>query len=158
MSWTKSNLIKEAYGEIGLASYVYDLQPEQLESALRRMDSMMANWYSKGISVGYPLPSTPTDSSLDEASNIPDIYAMAIYTNLAIQIAPGMGKTPSPQTVKLANSSYRDAMIRSVTPKPVRYPAGMPVGAGNKPRAGTHVFSGEPELGLDTGNGTELDL
>ena len=33
MSWTKRQYIVDAFEEIGLASYVYDLQPEQLQSA-----------------------------------------------------------------------------------------------------------------------------
>ena len=57
MSWTKRQFINAALEEIGLASYVFDIQPEELESALRRLDAMMADWNAKGIRIGYPLSS-----------------------------------------------------------------------------------------------------
>ena len=72
MGYTKRQFISAAFEEIGLASYVFDLQPEQLESALRRLDAMMADWNAKGIRLGYPLPSSPQDSSLDEETLVPD--------------------------------------------------------------------------------------
>jgi hypothetical protein len=54
MGYTKRQFISAAFEEIGLASYVFDLQPEQLQSALRRLDAMMADWNAKGIRLGYP--------------------------------------------------------------------------------------------------------
>ena len=40
MGWTKRQFVTQAFEEIGLASYVFDLTPEQLQSALRRLDAM----------------------------------------------------------------------------------------------------------------------
>jgi hypothetical protein len=59
MGYSKRQFISAAFEEIGLASYVFDLQPEQLQSAMRRLDAMMADWNGKGIRLGYPLPSAP---------------------------------------------------------------------------------------------------
>jgi hypothetical protein len=44
VAWTKREFVVQAFSEIGLASYVYDLQPEQLQTALNRLDSMLATW------------------------------------------------------------------------------------------------------------------
>jgi hypothetical protein len=44
MGYKKRQFISAAFEEIGLASYVFDLQPEQLESALRRLDAMIADF------------------------------------------------------------------------------------------------------------------
>ena len=60
MGYKKRQFISAAFEEIGLASYVFDLQPEQLQSALRRLDAMMADWNAKGIRLGYPAPRTAT--------------------------------------------------------------------------------------------------
>ena len=42
--WTKREFITQAFEEIGLAAYVFDLTPEQLNSALRRLDAMVGGW------------------------------------------------------------------------------------------------------------------
>mgnify|MGYP003525752305 CR=1 FL=1 len=55
MGWTKRQFVTQAFEEIGLAAYVFDLTPEQLQSALRRLDSMMASWNAKGIRLGYQI-------------------------------------------------------------------------------------------------------
>jgi hypothetical protein len=72
MGYSKRQFVYAAFEEIGLASYVFDLQPEQLESARRRLDAMMADWNGKGIRLGYPIPSSPQDGSIDEQTNVPD--------------------------------------------------------------------------------------
>jgi len=72
MGYSKRQFVTAAFEEIGLASYVFDLNPEQMESALRRLDAMMADWNAKGIRLGYPLPSSPQNSDLDEQTNVPD--------------------------------------------------------------------------------------
>lgn len=52
MAYTKRDIVAMAFEEIGLAGYVFDLQPQQLEGALRRLDSMMATWNGKGLRLG----------------------------------------------------------------------------------------------------------
>jgi len=102
MAYTKRDIVNQAFEEIGLASYVFDLQPQQLESALRRLDNMMATWNGKGIRLGYPLPSSPADSDLDQVTGVPDSALEAMATNLAVRIAPMFGKTVSPDTKTIA--------------------------------------------------------
>jgi hypothetical protein len=53
--WTKRDVIGQAFSEIGLASYTFDLLPEQYEGALRRLDAMIAQWENKGIRLAWPL-------------------------------------------------------------------------------------------------------
>jgi hypothetical protein len=52
MSYSKRQFVEAAFEEIGLASYVFDLQPEQIDSACRRLDTMMAQWNAVGIRLG----------------------------------------------------------------------------------------------------------
>ena len=98
MGYKKRQFISAAFEEIGLASYVFDLQPEQLDSALRRLDAMIADWNAKGIRLGYPLPSSPQDSDLDEETNVPDSAYEAIICSLAIRLAPSYGKQVMAET------------------------------------------------------------
>ncbi len=133
MGYSKRQFITGALEEIGIASYVFDLQPEQLQSALRRLDAMMANWNGKGIRLGYPLPSSPDDSDLDEPTLVPDYANQAILTNLAVIIAPSYGKSLMPSTVAIAKDGYNTLMLRTSQPPQRQLPSTMPAGAGNKP-------------------------
>lgn len=133
MSWTKRELITQAFEEIGLATYVFDLTPEQLLNALRKLDSMMAAWNAKGIRIKYPLEA-PSTSSLDQDSNVPDVAIEAVYTNLGIRIAPTFGKTVSAETRKVASESYM-ALLNHVSgvPPTRQLNDSLPRGQGNKP-------------------------
>ena len=133
MGYTKRQFISAAFEEIGLASYVFDLQPEQLESALRRLDAMMADWNAKGIRLGYPLPSSPQDSDLDEETNVPDSAYEAIICSLGIRLAPSYGKTVMVETKTTAKQGYDILLQRATFPLEQQLPATMPAGAGNKP-------------------------
>jgi|TARA_R110000868_G_scaffold90258_2_gene250724 hypothetical protein len=133
MGWTKRQYIEQAFEEVGLASYVFDLTPEQLQSALRRLDAMMAEWNAKGLRLGFPLPTSPQDSSLDEQTYVPDLANEAIYTNLGIRIAPSFGKAVMPDTKGIAKLSYNTVVQKFSQPYEMQLPGTMPSGAGNKP-------------------------
>jgi hypothetical protein len=133
MGWTKGQFITQAFDEIGLASYVFDLSPEQKQTALRRLDTMLAAWNALGIRLGYPLPSSPDDSDLDEETNVPDSANEAIYSNLAIKLAPSYGKQVMPDTKMTAKESYNTLLSRAAMPMEQQMPSTMPSGAGNKP-------------------------
>jgi hypothetical protein len=133
MGYSKRQFVSAAFEEIGLASYAFDLQPEQLQSALRRLDSMMADWNGKGIRLGYPLPSSPQFSDLDAESEVPDSANEAIITNLAVKIAPGYGKQVMPDTKATAKETYNTLLSRAAVPLEQQLPGTMPSGAGNKP-------------------------
>ncbi|NDC95247.1 hypothetical protein EBZ38_13070 [bacterium] len=133
MAWTKRQFVVQAFEEIGLASYVFDLTPEQLQSALRRLDSMIATWNGMGIRLGYPLPNYPQNSDLDEETFVPDSANEAIYTNLGIRIGPAFGKTVSAETKAAAKAAFDVLLQRAAAPLEKQLPSTMPAGAGNKP-------------------------
>jgi hypothetical protein len=85
VGYSKRQFVEAAFAEIGLASYVFDLQPQDLEQALRRLDAMMAEWNAKGIRLGYPLPGSPQDSDINAESEVPDSANEAIICNLGIR-------------------------------------------------------------------------
>jgi hypothetical protein len=64
MGYSKKQFIDAALEEIGLGRYAFDISPEQEESALRLLDSMMALWNAGGIRLSYPLPSSPQYSDI----------------------------------------------------------------------------------------------
>jgi hypothetical protein len=132
MGWTKRQFIEQAFDEIGLASYVFDLPPEQLNSALRKMDTMIATWNTAGVRLGYPLPSAADGSDLDQDSGVPDSANEAIYLNLAIRLGPSLGKAIAMETKVNAKNAYDTLLGLSAMPVEMQLPV-MPTGAGNKP-------------------------
>lgn len=133
MAWTKQQLVEQAYGELALASFTYDLDADMLESALRSLDTMMAEWAELGISIGYLLPSTPEDSNIGDDSGIPYSAGAAVWTNLALRRAAAHGKQLTPQTIATATSGYSRLLGVAVTPTCGQC-SGLPrIGAGNKP-------------------------
>jgi len=144
MSYTKRQLVEGAYAEIGMASFVFDLEPEDLQSALRKLDSMMAMWNGRGIRLGYPVPLSPESSSLDEDSNLPDWAVTAVIGNLGIQIAPSYGKSVAAETRFSARDAYNVLLSRAAAPIEMQMPGTMPSGAGNKTWSIDQPFMGTP--------------
>jgi hypothetical protein len=104
-----------------------------LQSALRRLDAMMADWNAKGIRLGYPLPSSPQDSSLDEETLVPDSAYEAIICSLGIRLAPSFGKQVMIETKTTAKQGYDILLQRATFPLEKQLPSTTPSGAGNKP-------------------------
>jgi hypothetical protein len=132
VSWTKRELIAEAFAELALGSD-FDITPEEQLSALRRLDTMMGVWDGKGIRLGYPLPASPADSDPDQDSGLPDTALEPVYLNLALRLAPGFGKVVSVDTRRNASDGYDRLLIAAAQPLPPQQPNTMPRGAGNKP-------------------------
>lgn len=156
MGYSRQQFVEKALQEVGLASYVYDLSPDELDSACQRLDSMMAAWNGKGIRLGYPLPGIPELTSLTEETGVPDSANEAIITNLAVRIAPSYGKAVSMDTKTIAKESFNVLLSRAARPKEVSL-AGMPVGAGNKRIEGDY-FSADPKEPLTAGPDSTLDF
>lgn len=159
MGWTKGQIVDEAYGELALQGYIYDLSPEMRLTGLRRLDAMMAMWQGKGIRLGYPLPSAPDTSDIDSASNIPDIAIEPVFLNLAVRLAAGFGKQLAPSTLIAAKDGFDMLMGRAAMPPEVQYPETLPRGAGSKPwRWQVGPFMPPPTDPLTTGPDSELDF
>jgi hypothetical protein len=158
MSWTKGQLVEQAFEELGLASYFYDLTPEQQYSALRRMDAMIAGW--PAVRIAYNLSSTPANGDLDDDSGVPDFAIEAIYLNLAVRIAPSLGKQIMAETKTAAKLAYNQLVSQSAQDVPqMVLPSGMPRGAGQKPwRGAASPFSSGSEDTIDAGSDGEINF
>jgi len=155
MSYTKRQLVESAMAEIGLASYAFDLMPEQREAALRRLDSLMAEWNGRGLRLGYPIPDNPATSDIDADSNIPDAAWEAVITNLALRLAPSYGKQVNIETKVSARHALNTIFARAAIPPEMKLPS-MPSGAGNK--AIDNPFTPAPSSDLIAGQDAVLDF
>lgn len=145
--------------EVGLASYFYDLTPDELQAACRRLDAMMADWNGRGIRLGYPLPGSPEATALDVETAVPDSANMAIICNLAVQIAPAYGKQVMPETKATARQGLTTLMARATQPREMQFPSTLPAGAGNKPwRTTMDPFLSPPVDPILAGDDGPLDF
>ncbi len=158
MSYTKGQFVEEAFAELGMALYTFDIQPQQLETALKRLDAMMATWNAKGIRLGYPLPSNPQDSTLATPTEVPDSANEAIIANLAIRLAPQYGKTVAIDTRTTAKLGYDTLLARATFPLEQQFPATLPLGAGQKPWRWDNPFVQPPADPVQVGPDGVLEL
>lgn len=150
MGWTKRQLIEDAFGELALAGYDFDLSPEEMQAALRRMDTMLATWSSTGINIGYAFGLTPTDSDLDQDAGIQLTAVEAVYLNLAARIAGSKGKAMPRTTLFNAKAAYDALMLGAAQAEAQeqQLDSTVPRGAGNKPfRQYTRPFMPQPDQG-----------
>lgn len=127
----KRQIADEAFAEIGIASYAFDVSAGEIVIAIRRLDGLAAQWYPQGIAAGYIFPAAGEFSDPDDEAGIPDAAYTMYYTNLALRLAPTYGKTISAQTLLMAKQAIEDFRL-GVTSIPERcYPSTMPVGHGS---------------------------
>lgn len=120
---------------MGLASYVFDTTPEEMQSIVLTLDSMMATWEMQGIRVGYNRTLDPLDADPDQDSGLPDIANETVYLNLGIAEAPSYGKA-IPQALAFRAKQGYDALLGLclADPPQMQFKGNLPIGAGWKRR------------------------
>lgn len=155
MGWSKQELVEAAFEEVGLPPYAFDIQPEQLQSTRRRMDAMVAEWADRGLQIGYNAP-----GALADDSGVPLSGNQCIYLNLALRIAPSLGKVVAVETKLAAAAALETMIIAAAQPVERQQPSDMPRGEGQKPwRTLYDPFMPEPSFPPLTAKQTDnLDL
>lgn len=152
MGWTKRDVINQAFQTVGLASYSFDLSAEELQSALRSLDAMMAVWDAKGARLGYALPSSPGSSDLDTQTGVPDWAVEAMYMSLGPRLAAGLGKAVMPEIKIAAKQAYNVVLARTAELIPMQLDRmQVPAGAGNHWQRGPYLqpIPVEADIGPD---------
>lgn len=158
MPQTKQFFIEKAFNEIGLAAYVFDLQPEDWASALSTANGMIGEWMGNGILIGdWPIPDTPDDDTINTVVSVPFTNWRAIWTNLGIALAPNVGKSPEGPTIALARLSYRMLLNKRLVIPEMKRPSTMPIGQGWNRSAKDRQFY-YPSKQLDDGAGNSLGV
>lgn len=139
MAWSKRDLVHEAFRECGLASYDYDLDSDEMQTGLSRLNGMMGNWEGRGVRCSFNFA-----GDLGADSGIPDLAAEAVYLNLARRIAPGFGKTLTPETIEAAKTALDTLFIGAAQPQQVQQPASLPRGIGAKSYRQSRPFNCAP--------------
>lgn len=148
---TKGAIVDAAFVELGIGS-AFDVTPAERQATLTMLDSMVAAWNALGVTFGFVLGGTA-----DTESGVPDWALETVVMNLAVRRAPSLGKVVSPETRTAARVGYNVLLGRAVMPEGQKMPAGVAMGAGNKPIWG--VFSGTPDTGpLSISEGGDLTV
>lgn len=150
MSKTRSELITAAFGELGVSNE-FDVSPDELTQSLSKLNRMMAGWNARGLRVGYS-----AGSIIGDETGLVDAADEAVTLNLALRLAPGIGKVPSPDLKRDARLAYLALLTQRVRLIPVQLPAEMPAGAGNR-RYTERVFISPPTDPAETGSGGTID-
>ncbi len=155
---TKGYFVVAAMVETGLASSAADIQPDDLQNGVNRLDSMMAEWDASGIHVGYPL-ATPTSTSPATETSVYPYAVEAIALNLAIRLAPSFGRQVMPDTKANAKAAKDTVILRMTSPPSMHLPNTMPAGAGNRQAQwGQGPFLVQPDEGITVADEGELDF
>lgn len=150
MSYTRRQLVEDALDEIGFSPDDFDMPAAKLQSAARKLDSMIAQWNARGVLLGWPIPSSPELTDLDTETGLPDAAWEAVVTNLALRIAPSFGKPVMQETKSAAKMAKNTLFAKSVATLK-RSLGTLPSGAGNKPHRFTE-FIVDKSRNIDVGS------
>lgn len=145
---TKQQVCEMAFEEIGLAGYEFDATAEEQASALRRLDTLMAQWAGPGMNldIGYASPTKIGLSNYTDISGVPDMALDAVVITLAQSIMPAIGKTMSNET-RVRKQESLNAIRAAMATIPNRsLPSSTGRGAGAKPGS-----TWRPYVGLSAG-------
>lgn len=124
---TKLALINSAFTELGLANYVFDLSPEMQQDALTRANRMAAMWDGMLIRLGYSM-----GTDINGEAGLPDTAEECFVLQLAMRLAPTVGKSVSMET-RLNARNALNALLTATAKRPQQaYPAHLPNGSGNR--------------------------
>lgn len=137
---TKSNIVNDAFGELGLSSYVFTLQPEDLNLALTRLEALVAELDVAGIELNWSYAADVSSVSGNVEVDIPPYAYSGIVAQLAINLASSFGKVPSPTTLISAKKGYEAMLAVSALPYPIASNRYVPLGSGNKGWRSRRVF------------------
>lgn len=158
MALTKQFFIDKAFQEIGLAAYVFDMQPEDYATALSTANGMIAEWEGNGVRIGdWFVPTDPDDDWVNMPVAVPATNWRCVWTNLALAIAPNVGKTPEAPTIAFARMSYRTLLNRRLQIPQMQRPQTMPIGTGWNRGIKDRQFYQQRAI-LDDGSGQQLDI
>lgn len=128
---TKLDTVQDAYSQIRISGLTINPGPEDVLTALTRLEDMMAEFYGRHLCLNYQFEETPdpgTEHGVDRRHH----YMMA--TNLAVKLCPDFGKDVPQSLSGYASGAYSTsssiAMVESLRETP--YPNRMPRGEGQR--------------------------
>jgi len=126
----KVDIILGAYSQLRISGITRSPTPEDLETALCRLENMAAEFETTSDAPGYNFEDVPDPNS---PSNIMRGFRHCYETNLAVRLIPDFNKAV-PQSLMAQASQSLSNMVGRLAAERARgttYPDRMPVGSGN---------------------------
>jgi hypothetical protein len=140
---TKAQVLDMVFEELGRAGYDFDRQPSEEVSALRKMDALLSQWQAQGCALNYNFPATFGQSLPTDKMGVPDAALDTIAAWVAMRVAPGSGKSMSPESRKAMADGKAFLFAETSTIPEMTYPKTTAIGIGWKPWAIWYPFSTE---------------
>lgn len=131
-STTKRKLIEQAYADIALNDWEYDIAPEETERALTRLDALMWELMGRGIPMGYNFPVAVGQGDIDDELGCPDQAFSGLASLLAERLCPTMGKTQSKESRIALTAAMKAVRNVSIQAGQMALSPGTPLGSGNR--------------------------
>lgn len=131
MNFTKAGVVADAYSQMRISGITVNPTPQDVEVALNRLETMMAELSARHVCMNYEFEENPNPSTFHGVDRRHH-YMMA--TNLAVRLCPDFGKDVPAKLQSAATVSYEtSSSIAAVeTIREVPYPSRMPRGAGQR--------------------------
>ncbi len=128
---TKVELINSAYSQLRISGLTINPTPEDTETALWRLEDMMAEYWGRTLNFNYNFEEEPTATA---ASGVDRVHHRMIASNLAVTLCPDFGKDVPIKLDSIARASFSasSAVLARERVRQVAYPSRMPVGSGNR--------------------------
>lgn len=129
---TKRLVVDMAYDEVRMAVPEFQVNPNELNTVLTKLDMLMDEWKVSGIDLGYNAPSIPGNGDLEDPIGIPNaaLHSVALY--LALRVSPAFGKTLSGETRAAMALSMSNLRGMTAHIPNMRLPRTTPLGQGNR--------------------------
>lgn len=124
----KIDIVLAAYQELRISGLTSSPNPEEITTAVRRLDSMILGWKNKNLCPSYIRSVSYSDIDPNQDSGINDVDMFAIVANLAKNLCAMFGKICHVQTMIDAKEGY-DNLFSSIVPERESDPY-MPKGTG----------------------------
>ena len=130
MGQLKVDTIQDAYSQLRISGLTVNPTPSDLETALVRLENMMAEFSCRNICTNYNAEDVPDPNSV---TNVEKYAWQMMATNLAIRLIPDFNKDVPPALMALAGASLGSvsAMSAKAGLTDVPYPGRMPRGSGS---------------------------
>ena len=124
---TAGSLITDSLQDILVQASEADLEPAEVQAAIRYMNRYMARLAASGVNLGYTIV-----TSLSDSITIPDGALDGLRAKLAISLAPMFDAIVPPDLYVAAADGERVMYSLGVTLGEMSYPSTLPIGSGNE--------------------------
>lgn len=129
--YTKGSVVNDAYKELRIWGITTTPTPEEVQTALSRLDELMAAYDGQNnFTINYNFELTP---NINSPTGTPFQFKRMMVKNLAVELIPTFGKEVPPALMAQAGKSYEDALglVQMTKLQQIQPPRRMPLGNGN---------------------------